>query len=500
MFTIVGEVLVEMDRLWTANSATGVRVPYTSPVLSQIRSFGVSHFLIENGNNAYSDALTTILDTLPQEKNTVLLRHYGHEEEYGIDISLMLGHLSYITVNLSRFLNIDIIALSNHGIDYSRPVIETLEHNKRNMDAINRKMLSWLKEVGFKVMRADDIAFVLCGCFSYLEAQIADYRKGVLNHVSDTIALRRGIPPSLVSRNNGGYKPSIIEASRNAGQNISEVISYVVKEGDENMNGLKDMINQTLDTLECASQVFDMEALNTRINELTFKEHYGNMSPINYNDIHNMVMNDTIIRHRAKKHIHKSRLKNLRKKLMRGMGLYENVFGKQDIRGFINGQDMEIEGHQFLYRLKKIGSSSIIKHSDTKGYHSIPYSLWVISKETKERVAQLCIYIPDMPILDQIVALGVRVKSCEHEAEMLKTSNIIQEGESQEISIIRGYQKERNPSGSNTTILDALRDGYDTARDDIRNEVNETFVGVQIFNNYNLRLRQLEGQIMEMAA
>lgn len=450
----------------------------------------VSNFLVDAAHSNASDALTKIYCGLDQKPGNILLRHYGHEEEYGIDVSLMLGSISYISVNIARLLNIDIMALSNHGIDYSRPAGECISRHMHNLRIIDKKMLAWLKDEGVKHLRKQDIAFLLSSGCGYLLAQINDYRKGIIGQVSDVLSLRQGIPASLIGKQNQ-YCETVTQAT---GDTIEQVAQNLVRSNKPHMMFLKETIEMSVNVLQEVSThcVNDAQKKNDSIlkrmqdiaQRLNYLEHYGDMQPIDYNNLHN-AMASHYAQGRIRKFSDSKTVKTLKKRLLRGMGLYRNIFGKDDIKGFINGETMTIEGHQFLYRLTKNKGASVLKASDTSGYHSIPYELWVVSKGTGQRVARLCIYIPDIPILDQIVALGVRVKSCEHEIDMLKTANIMARGDSEEISIIDGYQKSRlgayGQSQEANRMINLL-DGYEDAREEIRRTVETTINQISLLN------------------
>lgn len=102
-------------------------------------------------------------------------------------------------------------------------------------------------------------------------------------------------------------------------------------------------------------------------------------------------------------------------KLMMGMGFEE------DVRVFLNGDSIEISHPNSLFKfvITKY-SRSLIRHTEHPGY-STPYKLELYTK-SDVHIANLCVYMEETPILDQVLGVAMFIKSGSEEI-ILKEAN-----------------------------------------------------------------------------
>lgn len=102
-------------------------------------------------------------------------------------------------------------------------------------------------------------------------------------------------------------------------------------------------------------------------------------------------------------------------KLMMGMGFEE------DVRVFLNGDSIEISHPDSLFKfvITKY-SRSLINRTEYPGY-STPYKLELYTK-SNVHVADLCVYMEQTPVLDQVLGVAMFIKSGSEEM-ILKQAN-----------------------------------------------------------------------------
>lgn len=116
--------------------------------------------------------------------------------------------------------------------------------------------------------------------------------------------------------------------------------------------------------------------------------------------------------------------KTARKSITRAMNLFGKFFNKSDIEGFIKGHEYIVEGEKFDYRLTKGDRTNILQHTlNPKSVH-IPYDLEITTKSGIV-LAKACYLFENTPIIDQIIAFTMMIKSGS-EDEFLQKANMFQ--------------------------------------------------------------------------
>lgn len=102
-------------------------------------------------------------------------------------------------------------------------------------------------------------------------------------------------------------------------------------------------------------------------------------------------------------------------KLMMGMGFEE------DVRVFLNGDSIEISHPDSLFKfvITKY-ERSLIRHTERPGY-STPYRLELYTK-SDVHIANLCVYMEETPVLDQVLGVAMFIKSGSEEMILSKAN------------------------------------------------------------------------------
>jgi hypothetical protein len=108
--------------------------------------------------------------------------------------------------------------------------------------------------------------------------------------------------------------------------------------------------------------------------------------------------------------------------IKRALKLMDNVGFGNDIRVFLGGDSVEVSHPDSLFKflLTKSKYIGLIDKTISPGF-STPYSLQLYTK-TDVHVANLCVYLENTPVLDQILAVSMYIKSGDEES-ILKTAN-----------------------------------------------------------------------------
>ena len=108
------------------------------------------------------------------------------------------------------------------------------------------------------------------------------------------------------------------------------------------------------------------------------------------------------------------RIMGARAAIKRALKLIDNVgFGKE-VSVFLGGDTVEVSHPESMFKfLLKKRAGSLIQRTHTPG-HSTPYELELYTK-TNVHVANLCVYMQDTPMLDQVLALAMFIRSGEEE-------------------------------------------------------------------------------------
>jgi hypothetical protein len=103
------------------------------------------------------------------------------------------------------------------------------------------------------------------------------------------------------------------------------------------------------------------------------------------------------------------------------MKLIDNVGFGNEVRVFLGGDSIEVSHPDSIFKfvLSK-GASNLIERTIFPGY-STPYKLELYTK-TNVHVANLCVYLEDTPVLDQVLAVSLFIRSGEEE-QILEKAN-----------------------------------------------------------------------------
>jgi hypothetical protein len=100
----------------------------------------------------------------------------------------------------------------------------------------------------------------------------------------------------------------------------------------------------------------------------------------------------------------------------------DNVGFGDDIRIFLGGDDIEIAHPESMFKfvLTKHRHPTLIEKTINGGY-STPYHLRLFTK-TNVHVANLCVVLEDTPILDQILAVSMFIRTGDEEHILQKAN------------------------------------------------------------------------------
>jgi hypothetical protein len=105
-------------------------------------------------------------------------------------------------------------------------------------------------------------------------------------------------------------------------------------------------------------------------------------------------------------------MRTKKKTLKKSLALAESVISKNDVKMFLSGKEIIIEGQENIFKLTKTSALSN-SHGGTK--------CSVFSKQN-ERQFDLCIYSEDAPVLDHLTSIYLHIKSG-LESELLSIGN-----------------------------------------------------------------------------
>ncbi len=111
-----------------------------------------------------------------------------------------------------------------------------------------------------------------------------------------------------------------------------------------------------------------------------------------------------------------------RKAIKKGVKKFSNLFGRDDIKSFINGSGFVAEGKKYNWRFKQKESISLLTmtHSPMTGH--IPYSLQLMTKSGIV-IADCCVTVSNKtPIIDQVITIMLYIQ---HDEEaLIKNCNL----------------------------------------------------------------------------
>lgn len=105
--------------------------------------------------------------------------------------------------------------------------------------------------------------------------------------------------------------------------------------------------------------------------------------------------------------------KSIRSSIKRAMKLIANFGMEEDVRIFLGGDTIEVSHPDSLYKFVVTKYRGNLLSATERAGHSTPYKLELYTK-TDVHIANLCVVMEGTPLLDQVLALSMFVKSgCE---------------------------------------------------------------------------------------
>jgi hypothetical protein len=112
-----------------------------------------------------------------------------------------------------------------------------------------------------------------------------------------------------------------------------------------------------------------------------------------------------------------------RRALARSVAAMRRFLGESDVKAFLAGDEVVLGGTYFDYVVRRRDDTSLLDHSSDPSSGHIPYNLTVVDKGGVV-MAQACVVFDRTPVLDQVVALSLHLRSAEDEEAILKTANL----------------------------------------------------------------------------
>lgn len=119
--------------------------------------------------------------------------------------------------------------------------------------------------------------------------------------------------------------------------------------------------------------------------------------------------------------VQRGRITKARSAIKKALKLIDNIGFGDEIRIFIGGDEIVIDNPESIFKfVLKRGRHSIVERTVQPGY-STPYSLELLTKDDVH-VANLCVYLKDTPVLDQVLAVAMYIKTG-NEEDVLEKAN-----------------------------------------------------------------------------
>lgn len=105
--------------------------------------------------------------------------------------------------------------------------------------------------------------------------------------------------------------------------------------------------------------------------------------------------------------------KSVKSSIKRALKLISNFGMEEDVRIFLGGETIEVSHPDSLFKFVMTKSYNSLLHRTEFAAYSTPYKLELYTK-TDVHIANLCVVMKETPILDQVLALAMFVKTgCE---------------------------------------------------------------------------------------
>lgn len=111
-----------------------------------------------------------------------------------------------------------------------------------------------------------------------------------------------------------------------------------------------------------------------------------------------------------------------KKILRRSMNVFKQLVGAKELKAFLSGDGIQIEGHYFNYQMKRNDQVDLVDNAYKPSGGHIPYHLTLLDKETGLEMTDLCVYFEGTPAIDQVAALVMHIQSGEEKAILEKAN------------------------------------------------------------------------------
>lgn len=106
--------------------------------------------------------------------------------------------------------------------------------------------------------------------------------------------------------------------------------------------------------------------------------------------------------------------------LERSIALFRRFRPEHEIRAFLAGNPIRVQGYHYDYHVKK--TVDPLTHTRDPSWFHVPYDLRLVRKDGRV-LAKGCVVVPDTPVIDQLLALILHVKDRAEEVNLLMTTN-----------------------------------------------------------------------------
>lgn len=106
--------------------------------------------------------------------------------------------------------------------------------------------------------------------------------------------------------------------------------------------------------------------------------------------------------------------------IKKALKLIDNMGFGDEIRVFIGGDEIVVDNPNSIFKFVLKRGASLIDKTIHPGY-STPYKLELLTKDDIH-VSNLCVYLPNTPVLDQVLAIALYIKSGDEEEVLTKAN------------------------------------------------------------------------------